>query len=74
MKAATSEAAGYLAMLAFLAAYLLNVAGLSQSIQFVLNLSGAAIGAGYLSTKGAVPSVISNVAWGAITVIGFIAR
>lgn len=66
------EAAGYFAMLAFLVAYLLNVADRAHHIQVILNLSGAGVGAGYLHKKGALPSVISNVAWVAITLIGAI--
>lgn len=65
-----NEAAGYFAMLTFLAAYLLNVAGLAHPVQVILNLSGAAVGANYLLRKGALPSVISNVAWAAITITG----
>jgi hypothetical protein len=67
-----SEATGYLAMLAFLSAYLLSVAGAGRVVQAALNLTGAAVGAIYLHRKGAVPSVISNLAWVAITVLGLV--
>lgn len=65
-----SEASGYFAMMAFLIAYLLNVAGDAYPAQVILNLSGAAVGANYLRKKGAIPSVISNIAWMAITLVG----
>lgn len=67
-----AEAAGYFAMLAFLSAYLLDVAGAGQLIKAALNLAGATVGAIYLQKKGAMPSVISNLAWAAITVAGLI--
>lgn len=67
-----SEVAGYLAMLAFLAAYLLNVAGVGPMAQAALNLSGGIAGATYLLGKHAVPSVISNLTWVAITLLGLI--
>lgn len=66
------EAGGYFAMLAFLCAYLLDVLGTGQLMRAVLNLSGAAMGAIYLHGKGAVPSVLSNLAWAAITVVGLL--
>jgi hypothetical protein len=59
-------------MLAFLCAYLLNVAEVGHIAQAALNLSGAAVGAAYLLSKDAVPSVISNLVWVAITVLGLI--
>ena len=67
-----AEAPGYFAMLAFLSAYLLDVAGAGQLIKAALNLAGAAVGAIYLQKKGALPSVISNLVWAAITVAGLI--
>lgn len=66
------EAAGYIAMLAFLLAYLLNVVGTGYAVQAALNLIGAVIGALYLRRKKALPSVISNVTWAGITVVGLI--
>lgn len=66
------EAAGYIAMLAFLLAHLLNVVGAGYAVQAALNLVGAVIGALYLRRKKALPSVISNVAWAGITVVGLI--
>lgn len=69
-----SEASGYFAMMAFLIAYLLNVAGVTHLTQVILNLSGAAVAAGYLRKKGAIPSVISNIAWMAITLVGLAVR
>lgn len=69
-----SETAGYFAMVAFLSAYLLNVAGTGHLLQAALNLSGAAVAAFYLYKKGAVPSVISNLAWVAITLAGLMMR
>lgn len=71
---ARSEAPGYFAMMAFLIAYLLNVAGVAHVVQVIFNLSGAAISASYLRKKGAIPSVISNVAWMAITLVGLAVR
>lgn len=67
-----AEAPGYVAMLAFLCAYLLSVAGADRLIQAALNLLGASVGAIYLRKKGARPSVISNLAWALITVAGVI--
>lgn len=61
-------------MLAFLAAYLLNVTDTGQHIQVALNLAGAGIGAAYLYNKHALPSVISNLAWGLITLAGLLIR
>jgi hypothetical protein len=70
-----SEGPGYLAMLAFLSAYLLNVAGAGHIVPAVLNFTGAAVGAVYLLGKHAFPSVISNLLWVAITLVGlFIER
>lgn len=69
-----AEAAGYVAMLTFLVAYLLNVAGGSYVAQVALNLTGSAVGALYLAHKKAIPSVISNLAWAAITVASLIVR
>jgi hypothetical protein len=69
-----SEAAGYFAMVAFLSAYLLNVAGAGHYVQAALNFSGAVVAAFYLHKKRAVPSVISNLAWVAITVAGLLMR
>jgi hypothetical protein len=66
------EALGYFAMLAFLIAYLLSQAGMGHIAQAALNFIGAAVGAVYLLRKHAVPSVISNLAWGAITLVGLI--
>ena len=67
-----TEAPGYVAMLAFLCAYLLSVVGAGYVIQAVLNLLGASVGAAYLRKKDALPSVISNLAWAAITIAGLI--
>jgi len=69
-----SELAGYVATVAFLAAYLLSVAGTGVAVQAALNLVGAVVAAVYLYGKRAMPSVISNVAWAVITVAGLIAR
>ena len=71
---ASAEAAGYVATVAFLVAYLLNVAGTGVIVQGGLNLVGAVVAAGYLYGKRAMPSVISNVAWAVITVAGLIVR
>ncbi len=65
-----TEAPGYVAMLAFLCAYLLSVVGAGHLIQAALNLLGASVGAAYLRKKDAIPSVISNLAWAAITLAG----
>jgi hypothetical protein len=59
-------------MVAFLCAYLLSVAGVGHLVQAALNLIGATVGAAYLHKKNAVPSVISNLAWAAITIAGLI--
>lgn len=67
-----SEAPGYIAMLAFLCAYLLSVVEAGHFIQAALNLIGASVGAVYLRKKDAIPSVISNLAWAAITIAGVI--
>lgn len=69
-----SEAAGYFAMVGFLIAYALTVAGTGRLIQVALNLSAAIAAAAYLSKKGALPSVISNLAWVAITIGGLFLR
>lgn len=69
-----TEGPGYVAMLAFLAAYLLNVADAGRHAQAALNLAGAGIGAAYLYGKHALPSVISNLAWGLITIAGLMLR
>lgn len=61
-------------MLAFLSAYCLNVAGTGHLVQAGLNLTGAAVAAVYLHKKRAVPSVISNLAWGLITLAGLLVR
>lgn len=61
-------------MLAFLGAYCLNVAGTGHLVQAGLNLAGAAVASVYLHKKRAVPSVISNLAWGLITLAGLIVR
>lgn len=66
------ETPGYIAMAAFLLAYLLNVLGGAPTIQAVLNLVGAVIGAIYLRRKHALPSVISNVTWAGITIVGLV--
>ena len=73
-RAGGSETAGYLAMLAFLVAYLLNMAGVAEQVQTALNLMGAGIAATYLYRKHAIPSVISNIAWGVITIAGAVFR
>ena len=65
-----TEAPGYVAMLAFLCAHLLNVVEAGHLIQATLNLLGASVGAVYLRKKDAIPSVISNLAWAAITIAG----
>ena len=67
-----ADAPGYIAMIAFLCAYLLNVAAVGPLVQAALNLVGASVGAIYLHKKNAIPSVISNLAWAAITVAGVI--
>ena len=72
LRSVRSEAAGYLATVSFLGAYLLSVAGRGEPVQIALNLIGATVAAGYLYKKDAVPSVISNVAWIAITIGGMI--
>lgn len=59
-------------MLAFLMAYLLTVADVGYPLQAGLNLSGGAISAIYLHRKKALPGVISNLGWVAITVAGVI--
>lgn len=66
----TGEGAGYVAMIAFLVAYLLSVADAGHRTQTVLNLLGAGLAGTYLYRKGAIPFVISNIAWGAITLAG----
>ena len=67
-----ADAPGYLAMLSFLSAYLLSVAGIGHGLQAGLNLLGALVGAIYLRKKDALPSVISNLMWAAITLGGLI--
>jgi hypothetical protein len=69
-----SEAAGYFAMLAFLSAYVLSVAGVGPLFQAACNASGAAVAALYLRRKGAIPSVISNLLWLGITIAGLMMR
>lgn len=69
-----ADAAGYFAMVAFLSAYLLNIAGAGRLVQAALNLAGSVVAAAYLYKKGAVPSVISNLAWVAITIAGLMLR
>lgn len=69
-----SERLGYFAMVAFLVAYLLSVTGGPHIVQALLNLSGAGAGALYLRNKNALPSVISNLAWAAITIAGLLTR
>jgi hypothetical protein len=69
-----ADAAGYFAMVAFLSAYLLNIAGAGRLVQAALNLAGSVVAAAYLYKKGAVPSVISNLAWVAITIGGLMLR
>ena len=66
------EAPGYLAAIAFLAAYILMVAGSSRAFQAALNLAGSGLAASYLWRKRAVPNVLLNVAWAVITVAGLI--
>ena len=67
-----TEAPGYIAMLAFLCAYLLSVVEAGHLIQAALNLVGASVGAAYLRKMNAIPSVISNLAWAAITIGGLV--
>lgn len=69
-----AEAPGYIAMIAFLFAYLLNTMGAAGGTQTALNLAGAGFGALYLYRKHALPSMISNVAWGLITIAGWLIR
>ena len=69
-----TEAPGYIAMTAFLFAYLLNVVDAAGEAQATLNLTGAGAGAFYLYNKHAIPSMISNVAWGLITIAGLVLR
>ncbi|MFN2388463.1 MAG: hypothetical protein ABR575_02475 [Actinomycetota bacterium] len=66
------EALGYFAMFAFLVAYLLNVLGVGHVVPALLNLSGAGASVLYLRDKNAVPTVISNLAWAAITIAGLV--
>jgi hypothetical protein len=65
------EAPGYLAAVAFLAAYLLMVAG-SRIFQAALNLAGSGLATSYLWRKRAMPNVLLNVAWAIIAVAGLI--
>lgn len=69
-----TETPGYIAMLAFLCAYVSSVVETGHLIQAGLNLLGASVGAAYLRRKDAIPSVICNVAWAAITIVGLILR
>jgi hypothetical protein len=66
------EAPGYLAAIAFLAAYLLLVAGSGRILQAALNLAGSGLATSYLWRKRAMPNVLLNVAWAVITVAGLI--
>lgn len=70
----TSEGPGYLAMVAFLAAYLLMMAQIHYLVPALLNLVGSAGAAIYLRRKAALPSVISNLIWMAVTIIGLMTR
>jgi len=66
------EAPGYLAAVAFLSAYALGMAGAAAILQAALNLTGSGLAAGYLWRKRALPNVLLNVAWAAITVAGLV--
>ena len=66
------EAPGYAAAVAFLSAYLLTVTAVAPVLQAVLNLIGAGLAASYLWRKGALPNVLLNVAWAAITITGLL--
>ncbi|MBW3587951.1 MAG: hypothetical protein KY429_00840 [Actinobacteria bacterium] len=70
----TSEGPGYLAMVAFLAAYLLMVAQAHYLVPALLNLVGSAGAVIYLRRKAALPSLISNLIWMAVTIIGLMIR
>ena len=70
----SGETLGYLATVSFLVAYLLNMADIGQQMQTALNLIGAGIAAVYLYRKHAVPAVVSNIAWGLITLAGAVLR
>jgi len=70
MRTLSGEALGYIATLGFLLAYLLNMADVGPQLQTALNLVGAVVAATYLYRKHAIPSVISNIAWGVITIGG----
>jgi len=74
MRTLSGDAFGYIATLAFLLAYLLNIADVGPQLQIALNLVGAGVAASYLYRKHAIPSVISNIAWGAITIAGAVFR
>ncbi len=73
-RAARKDAAGYLATLAFLLAYALTVIDTAPLLVAALNVGGALTAAAYLYGKKAVPSVISNLAWVVITIVGLAVR
>ncbi|MPZ13387.1 MAG: hypothetical protein GEU73_03000 [Chloroflexi bacterium] len=56
------DAPGYVAALAFLAAYALLVVDAAPILQAALNLTGSGLAACYLWRKRALPNVILNVA------------
>jgi hypothetical protein len=66
------EALGYVATMAFLVAHAMTVAGAVPLLRAALNMGGALAAATYLYRKRAVPSVISNLVWVVITLVGLI--
>lgn len=64
------DAPGYVATVAFLLAYALTVGEAAPLLASTLNFAGGLTAAFYLHGKGAVPSVISNLVWVVITLVG----
>lgn len=72
-QAIRKDAPGYVATVAFLLAYALTVAEAAPMLASTLNVAGGLTAAFYLHGKNAVPSVISNVIWVVITLVGLVA-
>lgn len=72
-QAIRKDAPGYVATVAFLLAYALTVSDAVPALASTLNVAGGVTSAFYLRGKNAVPSVISNVIWVVITLVGLMA-
>ncbi|MGH2710903.1 MAG: CBU_0592 family membrane protein [Actinomycetota bacterium] len=71
-QAIRKDGTGYVATLAFLLAYALTVGDAAPMLAATLNVAGGLTAAFYLHGKGAVPSVISNLVWVVITLVGLV--